>query len=210
MFRIEKLKRPGLAPVNLELPQGTCTTIEGPSGAGKSILLRAIADLDPCDGTVELDGRDRTATAAPEWRRLVCYLPAEPGWWAETAGEHFENGKDVGPLLSRLLIEERALERPIRLLSTGERLRLALARALVAHPKVLLLDEPTGPLDRKATRAVEELLLERKDQGATLLWVTHDPEQAKRVGDTRLSMMEGKLSPLEDQAAREPLQEAGS
>lgn len=210
MLRIQNLKRTGLSPVTLDLPSEACATIEGPSGAGKTLLLRAIADLDPSEGIVELDGQDRNEISAPEWRKLVCYLPAEPGWWAETVGAHFEKREEVMPLIARLGLDEEALDRPIRLLSTGERLRLALARALVRHPKVLLLDEPTGPLDGKATAAMEALLRERQDQGAALLWVTHDPDQAIRVGDQRLHMAAGQLAPHETRNEQNILREAGS
>jgi putative ABC transport system ATP-binding protein len=56
---------------------------------GKTLLLRTVADLDPNDGVVTLDGRDRSTIAGPEWRRLIVYVPAEPRWWADTVGEHF-------------------------------------------------------------------------------------------------------------------------
>ena len=210
MLRIQNLKRTGLSPVTFDLSPGTCSTIEGPSGAGKTLLLRAIADLDPSEGLAELEGRTRDAMSAPEWRKLVCYLPAEPGWWAETVGEHFRKREEVMPLLSRLGLDTDALDRPIRLLSTGERLRLALARALVRSPKVLLLDEPTGPLDSQATAALEELLRERQDQGAALLWVTHDPDQAIRVGGKRFYMAAGQLAPHEASNEQKVLREAGS
>src|SRR5215469_7279582 len=71
------------------LSAGECIAVKGQSGAGKTLLLRAIADLDPNQGEVTLDGRDRSTIPGPEWRRLVGYVPAEPGWWAETAGEYF-------------------------------------------------------------------------------------------------------------------------
>jgi len=60
-----------------------------PSGAGKSLLLRAIADLDPNEGTVKLDGMLREAVPAPHWRSQVTYVAAEPGWWGDTVQEHF-------------------------------------------------------------------------------------------------------------------------
>src|SRR5215831_4060928 len=68
---------------------------------GKTLLLRAIADLDPNDGFVSLDGRDRAAIAAPEWRRLVGYVPAEPGWWADTVGEHFAEWAAASALVAQ-------------------------------------------------------------------------------------------------------------
>ena len=76
--------------------------MKGPSGAGKTLLLRAIADLDPNQGLVSLEGRDRSTIPGPEWRRLVGYVPAEPGWWAETVGEHFGEWAAAAAVLTDL------------------------------------------------------------------------------------------------------------
>ncbi|PIK71519.1 hypothetical protein CS379_18905, partial [Methylobacterium frigidaeris] len=94
MLRIESLRRDrfgpfDFGPFDLALAPGEACAVTGPSGAGKSVLLRMIADLDPSEGRVSLDGIDREAMPAPLWRRQVTYLAAEPGWWAETVAEHF-------------------------------------------------------------------------------------------------------------------------
>ena len=78
-----------LKPASFSLSAGECIAIRGPSGGGKTLLLRAVADLDPNEGLVCVEGRDRATMSGPEWRRLVGYLPAEPGWWADKVGEHF-------------------------------------------------------------------------------------------------------------------------
>jgi ABC-type iron transport system FetAB ATPase subunit len=70
--------------VSFELRDCECIALQRPSGAGKSLLLRAIADLDPNEGTVKLDGTLRETVRAPLWRKQVTYLAAEPGWWADT------------------------------------------------------------------------------------------------------------------------------
>ncbi len=93
MLEVRALSRPGLAPVDLDLATGEALALLGPSGSGKTLLLRAIADLDPNQGRVGLDGEDREAVPAPTWRRRVTYLSAEPGWWAERAGEHFPDAE---------------------------------------------------------------------------------------------------------------------
>src|SRR6516162_2686474 len=103
----------------------------GPLWERKTLLLRAIADLDPNEGLVCLDGRDRSTIPGPEWRRLVGYVPAEPGWWADTVGEHFGEWTGALPLLRDLGFPEEAKGWPIARLSTGERLRLAIIRALM-------------------------------------------------------------------------------
>jgi len=157
------------------------------------LLLRAIADLDPNDGVVTLDGRDRSTIAGPEWRRLVGYVPAEPGWWADTVGEHFGEWTAALVLVRHLGFPEETKAWPIDRLSTGERLRLALIRALMALPKVLLLDEPTAALDAASVAAVESLIGARIRAGLAVLWVTHDSEQAKRIAHRLLVLEAGQI-----------------
>ena len=89
MLQVRDLRTSILKPASFSLSPGETLAVRGPSGAGKTLLLRAVADLDPNEGLVTLDGRDRSIFAGPEWRRLVGYVPAEPGWWADTVGEHF-------------------------------------------------------------------------------------------------------------------------
>ena len=102
MLQVRDLRTAILKPASFALSMGECVAIRGSSGAGKTLLLRAIADLDPNQGLVTLDGRDRSTIAAPMWRRLVGYVPAEPGWWAETVGEHFADRIAADMLLKNL------------------------------------------------------------------------------------------------------------
>jgi phosphate-transporting ATPase len=190
ILQIRDLRTNLLKPASLSLSAGECIAIRGPSGAGKTLLLRAIADLDPSDGLVCLDGRDRSTIAGPEWRRLVGYVPAEPGWWADTVGEHFSEWTAAFAFVRDLGFPKGAKAWPITRLSTGERLRLALIRALMVHPKVLLLDEPTAALDPASVAAVESLIAARIQAGLAVLWVTHDAEQAKRIAN-RLLVVDG-------------------
>lgn len=182
-----------LKPASFTLSAGECVAVWGPSGGGKTLLLRALADLDPNEGLVSLDGRDRTTMSGPEWRRLVGYLPAEPGWWAETVGEHFTNWAVAVVVAQALGFSEDCEDWPIARLSTGERLRLALVCALMVAPKVLLLDEPTAALDPASVRAVEELVSTHVRAGLAVLWVTHDVEQASRIAVRRLIVSAGQV-----------------
>ena len=182
-----------LKPASFSLWAGECLAIRGPSGGGKTLLLRAIADLDPNEGVVCLEGSDRTTMSGPEWRRQVGYLPAEPGWWADTVGEHFPDWPAAARITTDLGFPDDAKNWPIARLSTGERLRLALVRALVVGPKVLLLDEPTAALDPVSVAAVERLIGARVQAGLAVLWVTHDVAQAGRIAVRQLVVSGGQV-----------------
>jgi putative ABC transport system ATP-binding protein len=201
LLQVSGLRTHLLKPASFSLSAGECIAVRGPSGGGKTLLLRAIADLDPNEGVVSLDGRDRATITGPEWRRLVGYLPAEPGWWADTVGEHFADWAAAMPVLGKLGMREDAKTWPIIRLSTGERLRLALIRALLARPKVLLLDEPTAALDPASVTAVEVLIEAQIGAGLAVLWVTHDAAQAKRVARRLLVVEQGQVR---EEAARCP------
>jgi phosphate-transporting ATPase len=194
MLVVSNLSRSGLAPASFSLSKGECMAVRGPSGAGKSLLLRAIVDLDPNTGEVSLDGTSRDAMSGPAWRRLVGYLPAEPGWWGDRVGEHFTDWADARSLIARLGLPDDARDWPLTRPSTGERIRLALVRALAAHPKVLLLDEPTAALDAASVAAVETLIAERIADGLAVLWVTHDAAQGERVAKRFLKVEAGRVS----------------
>src|SRR5206468_11038417 len=131
--------------------------------------------------------------AAPEWRRLVGYVPAEPGWWSETVGEHLHDWQEASGYLRTLGFSEETGSWPVARMSTGERLRLALVRALIVRPKVLLLDEPTASLDAASVVAVESLIAAERRAGLAVLWVTHDPSQAGRIADWQFVMEAGCL-----------------
>ena len=194
MLTVQRLARRGLSVQDFTVNTGERVAVVGPSGSGKSLLLRAIADLDPNTGEVTVDGIRRSLTPAPLWRRTVTYLAAESGWWAERVGEHFSDPDAARPLAAALGLPVDCFDWPITRLSSGERQRLALVRALAQRPRVLLLDEPTAALDLQSVYAVEELLEETRIRGAALLWVTHDPEQVKRVAHRCLQVQNGVVA----------------
>jgi ABC-type lipoprotein export system ATPase subunit len=185
-------------PFELSLAAGQCAAISGASGSGKSLFLRMIADLDPNTGEVWLDGVARASLTAPEWRRRVPYVAAESGWWLDHAIDHFppERRAAAAALAAKLGVGQAQLEQAVQRLSTGERQRLALVRGFVLEPRIILLDEPTGPLDPDSTTAVEAHLREMMAGGAAVLMVTHDPRQADRLGAAHYRMADRKLCPV--------------
>lgn len=194
---INNLRGAVIGPLGLAVERGTCAALTGPSGAGKSLFLRMIADLDPSEGEVLLDDVPRDAMPAPVWRAQTIYVAAEAGWWGERVDAHFPPdtlgaAKDSA---GRLGLPEDCFERRVRTLSTGERQRLALVRALARHPKCLLLDEPTSALDALAIERTEALLREELLRGTILVLVSHDAEQARRLGTRHYVLEAGRLAP---------------
>lgn len=188
LLRIEALRGAHFGPVSLSLGRGETVIVSGPSGSGKTLFLRAVADLDPNEGRVLLNGVKREAIPPAVWRRRVGLLPAEPAWWAPTVGEHFPPHAE--PPLEALGLPGDALSWTVPRLSTGERQRLALLRLLANGPDVLLLDEPTANLDARSRERVEGLLLRYcEDSRCGTLWVTHDTGQGRRLG-ARLCLFE--------------------
>jgi ABC-type iron transport system FetAB ATPase subunit len=190
---VRGLRAAHVGPVDFSLLAGEICKLSGESGSGKTLLLRALADLDPNEGQVFLDGTERARITPTDWRRQVAYLPAEPLWWEERVGLHFRpDGDDT--MLKGLGFEPDVRDWEVERLSSGERQRLALVRLLENRPRVLLLDEPTANLDPANTRKVERLVRDYvSDQGAAALWVSHDPLQRQRVGGRALVMAVGEL-----------------
>jgi ABC-type iron transport system FetAB ATPase subunit len=195
VLRLEALRSALSGPFDLALSPGACIGITGPSGSGKSVFLRMVADLDPNEGEAFLGEAARSSLPAPAWRRKVVYVPAESGWWSERIADHFPKDElaRAHALAARLRLPDGIIGEPVARLSTGERQRVALIRALALDPPVLLLDEPTSGLDAESVARVEALLRERMAEGLAILLVTHDPVQAARLAEHRYVMTSGRL-----------------
>lgn len=171
-----------LEDVSLCVRPGEVVCLSGVSGSGKTRLLRAIADLDAHAGRVALGGRGQHEMSGHAWRAQVMMVPAESQWWFETVGEHFTVTPSAG--LAALGFEDGAMDWQISRLSSGEKQRLALLRAVARRPHALLLDEPTANLDDATTQRVERWLGQlAAERGWPLVWVAHDAEQIRRVED---------------------------
>src|ERR1700694_2624378 len=111
---VKELRSEFAGPFDLTLGAGACAAITGPSGSGKSLFLRMIADLDPNEGKVWLNGRERASIPAPEWRKQATYVSAESGWWADMVIEHFTVNRrnEVAALAARLGLRVNVLDAP--------------------------------------------------------------------------------------------------
>src|SRR6056297_3143493 len=195
-LKLEDVSIGELEPVTLSIATGEVVCISGASGSGKTRLLRAVADLEPHGGDCLLGDIRQSETPAHRWRRQVMMVPAESQWWHETVGEHFdaETVGVPGEALEALDLPGEATSWSIDRLSSGEKQRLALIRALAREPRALLLDEPTANLDAESIRRVERWLLEIiQRRELPTLWVAHDAEQIRRVSNRQFRIRDGRL-----------------
>jgi ABC-type lipoprotein export system ATPase subunit len=198
--------------ISLELAQGESLAIVGPSGSGKSTLLHIIGTLDrPTSGSVALNGQELGALndqqlAAVRNRQIGFVFQSHyllpqctalenvlvPTLACAKAAAHNGAGERAARLLKRVGLGERMPHRPGEL-SGGERQRVAVVRALINQPQLLLADEPTGSLDQTAARELGQLLLDlNREEGVTLIIVTHAHELAQRMARV-LELKEGRL-----------------
>jgi ABC-type sulfate/molybdate transport systems ATPase subunit len=201
-----------LGPLDLALPQGSWTVIVGPSGCGKTTLLRLVAGLErPSAGTLLLAGRRASADGRilvqPEQRSIgFVFQGAGAGLWPHLSARatlefvlacrrvgRAERRARAAELLEQVGLSSLAERRPGEL-SGGEAQRLALARALAAEPRLLLLDEPLGALDLPLRATLAELLAGIHARLApTILYVTHDPREVAGYATRTLELRAGRL-----------------
>jgi heme ABC exporter ATP-binding subunit CcmA len=191
---------PVLDDVSLEVRGGEAVALLGANGAGKTTLLKILATLvRPTRGTATIAGHD--VARAPEAVRRLLGVVAHGAWvyddltarenlkfWATLGGLHV-GADDVTAALAGVGLE-RAADARVRTFSAGMKRRLSLARAMLARPRVLLLDEPFAGLDQRAKKWLEERLETLKAAGAALLMVTHSFGRELGVAD-RLAILAG-------------------
>lgn len=199
------MSRPAVDGFSLEVPAGIVLVLAGPSGSGKTTLLRMIAGLErPDAGTVCANGQPWDGLP-PEQRPVAMVFQSGALFPHLTVRENLVLGlrlqKTPAPELASRLDEtvqwlglETLLGRWPESLSGGERQRVALGRALMRRPKILLLDEPLGALDAPLRRELRgEIRRVSRLWSPTILWVTHDQEEALEVADLLGIMHEGRL-----------------
>jgi tungstate transport system ATP-binding protein len=186
--------------MEVRIAAGCRTVVLGTNGAGKSLLLRLLHGLlAPDAGSVHWYGtfgsRGNPAQAMVFQRPVMLRrsVRANLKFALSTRGIR---GRAASERIERALVEADLADRahqPARLLSGGEQQRLALARALATEPELLFLDEPTTSLDPAATFAIEKLICEAHARGVTVVMVTHDAGQARRLGDELLFLHRGRI-----------------
>jgi cell division transport system ATP-binding protein len=195
--------------INLEIAKGEFVTIIGPSGAGKTTLTKLIlAEEEPTEGSVLFENMDintysdkelnhyrrRIGTVFQEFRLLPKQTAYENIAFAmEAAGKSDEEiVSDVPHVLQLVDLQDRMFHFPNQL-SGGEKQRLAIARAIINQPEILIADEPTGNLDRQNTAEVIHILKKINDLGTTVILATHDQQLIDAVGHRIISMEKGMV-----------------
>ncbi|MDX1757481.1 MAG: ATP-binding cassette domain-containing protein [Marinobacter sp.] len=192
MLELQSLKTDLIRAEKLTVSAGDRVLLQGPSGSGKTHLLRVIADLVPWQGSIALDQQSSVDMSGPEWRQRVILVSADSHWWHHRVAAHF-HAPEAAPLTD-IGLDNTILERDPQHLSSGEKQRLALLRALDRSPRVLLLDEPCANLDTDATALVEALLSRwcHQQQGH-LIMTSHDAAQRKRLADKHWRIDKGQV-----------------
>jgi iron complex transport system ATP-binding protein len=188
-----------LAPTGLHCRAGEMVAVIGPNGAGKTSLLRAIAGIELSAGKVRIGGEEIAQSAPARRMRLLSFLPATRGLvWPIAARDLIALGLPspdaarIGELVELLELQKLA-ERAVNHLSTGERSRVLLARALAAKPRLLLLDEPLSNLDPYwVLKTLEILRAEVKANGSTVPMSVHDLGQVNAF-DRAILLDQGRI-----------------
>jgi putative ABC transport system ATP-binding protein len=191
--------------VSAEIKVPSIISVLGTSGQGKSTLLRIIGVLDTADeGTVRYRNRLPYEWQPQAWRCKVSYVAQQAVMFPGSVEENLRTvsqlhrqafDKDLAiRLMSAVKLEELDWNKKAVDLSGGEKQRLALVRAILLRPEIMLLDEVTASLDIHSKHAVEQLLMDwHNEEGTTLIWVTHDVEQARHTSSHIWFMGEGTL-----------------
>lgn len=197
--------------VTLDVSRSEIVALVGPNGAGKTTTMRMLGGLiAPTSGSVRIDGVALTRASGTILRQRIGFLTEAPGLWDRlTVREnlHVYAGlyevSDIQRAVDRALdlldLSDRASTRTAEL-SKGQRQKVALARALLHQPGILLLDEPTSGLDPEVTRVVRRLLDERRTAGCAILLSTHNLDEAERLAD-RVAVLQRRLLALDPPAA---------
>lgn len=194
--------------LSLEIEKGDYISIMGPSGSGKSTFLKLCCHLiSPTEGKILINGNDVMQQDPMELRKKVCYCFQTPILFGDTVQDNISfpysirkqamDHERIDFLFSKFNMGTDYMKHDVKTLSGGEKQRISLIRTLLFKPDVLLLDEVTSALDMDNTLIVENAVKAMNQEGITILWVTHNPEQGKKYAGRLLTLESGKIISLE-------------
>lgn len=187
------------------IESGDFWVLTGPSGTGKSTFLKLCCHLlSPTAGTILYDRKDLFHYSPTELRRQISYVAQTPVLFGQTVYDNFRfvgdvlktsiSKSEIETWFGRFALNPSLLHKPIGTLSGGEKQRLALIRTLLLQPPVLLLDEITAALDYDNSLRVEKVIQELRQAGTTILWISHDLDQQRRLSPSHLIFHNQQIS----------------
>jgi tungstate transport system ATP-binding protein len=188
-------KGKALEQTTLEISKNKTTVILGPNGAGKSILLKICHGLlEPTSGTIKLnENMSKSAMVFPKPVLLRRTVLQNMTFILELTGVDKSEQDDIAKTALANFSMQSLIDRPARSLSSGEKQRLSLVRALLLKPDILFLDEPTANLDPKATAILEDMIGLTRQNEMTIVMASHDLMQARRIAEEVIYIQDGTV-----------------
>lgn len=194
--------------ISVNIDAGDFIAIIGRSGSGKSTFLKLCSHLvSPTNGKILYKGKDMMEYSATELRKKIAYCFQIPYLFGDSIMDNLNfpfsirnmkpDQKRINELFSLFNMPPDFLSRDVKNLSGGEKQRIALIRTLLFKPEVLLLDEITSALDTDNMQIVENAIVSLNKEAITILWITHNPEQSRRLANKLLTIEAGNIKSLE-------------
>ena len=197
-----------LKDISIDIEQSDFISVIGPSGSGKSTFLKLCSHLiSPTHGEIIYKGKNIAEYNPIELRKNISYCFQTPYLFGDTVIDNITfpfsvrslkpDQNRINELFSLFSMETDFLTKNVNNLSGGEKQRIALIRTLIFKPEVLLLDEITSALDTDNAKIVGDVIASLNQEGITILWVTHNPEQSRKYAKKVLTIEAGEIKALE-------------
>ncbi len=204
-----------LKDISLSVESGDFISLVGPSGSGKSTLLKLCSNLiSPTNGNIIFNGKNYLDYSPVDLRKSINYCFQTPHLFGNTVMDNIEfpysirkmkpDFTRINSLFDMFHMSADYLKKDVQNLSGGEKQRIALIRSMLFVPKILLLDEITSSLDVDNTLIVERVIASLNEEGTTILWVTHNPEQSRKYANRVLKLASGKIKSFKEVAKWTP------
>ncbi len=195
--------------ISLKVDKGESIAIIGPSGSGKSTFQKQICNLiSPTSGELYFKGKPYNDYDPEELRQRISYLMQQSDLFGETIEDNMRfpslarndtfDRKRAKQLIKDVGLGHYQLSSEVENMSGGERQRIAIARQLMYTPDILLLDESTSALDVHNKEKIENIIFKLVEQDVAIMWITHSDDQSMRHFQKRITIVDGKISKVEE------------